>query len=216
MKKQLMIAILLLGTVYFAHSQKMIDKMIEPNGQKVDMKLSFAGDIIIESWKNDYIELQVSVDINDNSYNDFYSININKNSNKIKIEEDVDFEGIKKEIGTKNLCNFNTEINYTIKVPENLKFDLETISGNIELIGCQGEMDIHSISGFVDYSIPQKHKAKIDLSTVTGDVYSNVKFDRALPKEISWVGTNHEVSLNGGDVPVELKTVSGDIFIRKY
>lgn len=31
---------------------------------------------------------------------------------------------------------------------------------------------------------------------------------------ISWIGTNHALSLNGGDVDVELKTVSGDIYLR--
>ena len=203
-----------MATVIFAHSQKIIDKKVEVDGQKVEMKLSFADDIIVEAWNNNYIELHVTVDINDNSYNDYYSLNVDESKGKIKIIEEVDFDGIKKEKGTKNLCNFNTDLNYTLKVPKNLKFDLETISGEIELISCLGEMTINSISGFIDYSIPQSHKAYIDLSTVTGDVYSNVKFDKKLPKKISWVGTNHELSLNGGDVDVELKTVSGDIYLR--
>ncbi|MBK6284188.1 MAG: DUF4097 family beta strand repeat protein [Draconibacterium sp.] len=97
-----------------------------------------------------------------------------------------------------------------------MNFSVNTISGEVELIGCEGEMAVNSVSGFIDYSIPEKLQAKIDLSTVTGDVYSNVKFDNADSKEISWVGTKRELTLNGGNKDVELKTVSGDIFLRKY
>jgi len=53
------------------------------------------------------------------------------------------------------------------------------------------------------------------LSTVTGDVYSDVKFDKSASKEISWVGTKRDLTLNGGTLPVKLETVSGDIYLRK-
>lgn len=32
---------------------------------------------------------------------------------------------------------------------------------------------------------------------------------------MTWVGTKRALSLNGGTLPVELKTISGDIFLRK-
>jgi len=216
MNKLILTIAVLLGTLTLAHSQKTIDQKIDSNNQETEMKFSFADDIILEAWNKNYIELQVKVNIDDNNYNDYYSLEINERSNKIEIIEKVDFEGIKKLKGKKELCNFNTNINYTLKVPGNLKIKLETISGEIELVGCQGEMSIKSISGFIDYSIPQSHKAKIELSTVTGEVYSNVKFDKKVPDKISWVGTNHELSLNGGNTQVDLKTVSGDIYLRKF
>ncbi len=216
MKRLLLISAIILGAVTLAFSQKIIDKQIEVDGKRTEMKLSFADNIKIEVWNNNYIGFHATANIDDNMYNDFYNLNINEKSDKIEIVEDVDFDGIKKKTGEKNLCNFNTEINYTIKVPKNLNFSVNTISGEVELIGCEGEMTVNSVSGFIDYSIPEKLKAKIDLSTVTGDVYSNVKFDDADSKEISWVGTKRELTLNGGNTDVELKTVSGDIFLRKY
>jgi DUF4097 and DUF4098 domain-containing protein YvlB len=216
MNKFLLTTAIILGTVTLAFSQKIIDKQIEVDGKKTEMKLSFADNIKIEVWNNNYIGFHATANINDNKYNDFYNLNINEKPGKIEIVEDVDFDGIKKKTGEKNLCNFNTEINYTIKVPKNLNFSVNTISGEVELIGCEGEMAVNSVSGFIDYSIPEKLKAKIDLSTVTGEVYSNVKFDNADSKEISWVGTKRELTLNGGNKDVELKTVSGDIFLRKY
>ena len=216
MKKLVVIISILLSASLFAGAQKIINESVDVDGQKVKMEFDFADNITIEAWKKNAVELEVSVNIDDNNYNDYYNLEIKKSSGFIKFEEEVDFEGIKKAMGVKNLCNFNTDLIYTLKVPEDLEFDLNTISGEIELIGCKGEMDINTVSGFIDYSIPQSHKAMIDLSTVTGDVYSNVKFDNTkLPEAISWVGTNRQLSLNGGNTGVELKTVSGDIYLRE-
>ena len=205
-----------MGSGVVAFSQKIIDKKIEVDEKKTEMKLSFADNIKIESWNNNYIDFHATANIDDNQYNDFYALNVNDKPGNIEIEEAVDFDGVKKKMGVKSLYNFDTEINYTIKVPQNLNFSINTISGKIELVGCEGEMNINSVSGFIDYSIPEKHQAKIDLSTVTGDVYSNVKFDNPASKEISWVGTKRKLTLNGGNKDVKLKTVSGDIYLRKF
>ena len=216
MKRFILTLAIFLGAVAIVFSQKIIDKQIEVDGKRTEMKLSFAENIKIEVWNNNYIGFHATANIDENRYNDFYNLNINEKPGKIEIVEDVDFDGIKKKTGEKNLCNFNTEINYTIKVPKDLNFSVNTISGEVELVGCEGEMVVNSVSGFIDYSIPEKLQAKIDLSTVTGDVYSNVKFDDSDSKEISWVGTKRELTLNGGNKDVELKTVSGDIYLRKY
>ena len=216
MKRFILTLAIILGAAAIAFSQKIIDKQIEVVGKRIGMKLSFAENIKIEVWNNNYIGFHVTANIDENRYNDFYNLNISEKPGKVEIVEDVDFDGIKKKTGEKNLCNFNTEINYAIKVPKDLNFSVNTISGEVELVGCEGEMAVNSVSGFIDYSIPEKLKAKIDLSTVTGDVYSNVKFENADSKEISRVGTKRELTLNGGNKDVELKTVSGDIFLRKY
>lgn len=216
MKKIFLTTAVILVAVAVALAQKVIDKKIEVDARKAEMKLDFAENIKVEAWNNNYIGFKATANIDDNRYNDFYDLNIIEKPGKVDIVEDLDFEGIKKKIGTKNLCNFNTEINYTIQIPKGLNFSVKTISGEIELVGCEGEIAVNSVSGFIDYSIPEKHKAYIDLSTVTGDVYTNVKFDNQDSPEISWVGTNRELTLNGGNKDVDLKTVSGNIYLRKY
>lgn len=216
MKKSILILALVLGITTISFSQKTIEEKIETNGQETTMKFSFADDIILEAWNNNYIELKVIVNINYNKYNEHYKLDIDKNGGTVNIVEHVDFDKIKKLKGDNDHCNFNTDLNYSLKVPKNQKIKLETISGEVELIGCQGEMAIKSISGFIDYSVPQNHEAKINLSTVTGDVYSNVKFDENENKKISWVGTKEVLSLNGGNTGVKLETVSGDIYLRKF
>ena len=215
MKKLCLVTALLLAVTCAVSAQKAIDERIEVDGQDAKMKLSFADTIKVEAWNNDYIEFHVSADIDNNEHNDYYDLKISNKAGKIEIVEEVDFDAIKEKEGTKNLCSFETDIFYSLKVPENLNIEIETISGKIELLGCAGEMKINSISGFIDYSIPEKHQARINLSTVTGEVYSNINFDDPVSSDISWVGTKQKLTLNGGNKDVELKTVSGDIFLRK-
>ncbi len=215
MKTLILSALFILSSVSGILAQRVINEKIEVDNRETFMEFSFAQDIVLEAWAKDYIELRVEVNIDDNQYNDFYNLAIEKGGLKLKLKEDIDFEGIKKERGGSNLNNFNSDVHYSLKVPEQLKFSLKTISGEVELIGCKGAMKVHSISGFIDYTIPEAHRMKIDLSTVTGEVYSNLEFDGKTRERTQWVGTKHQLSLNGGSTEVDLETVSGDIFLRK-
>lgn len=215
MKRATLLSIFFIGIVSTAFSQKVINEKIEVDNKQTFMEFKFADNIVIVAWDKNYIELKVEVNIDDNKYNEHYKLDINKSGKTLKFVEEIDFKKIKELKGNKKNCNMNTDLHYSLKVPRELEIDLETISGEVELIGCQGQMQINSISGFIDYSIPKNHKANIDLSTISGDVYSNVKFDTKASKEISWVGTKEKLSLNGGNTGVKLKTISGDIYLRK-
>ena len=215
MKKYILTAILIVAAIAVSWSQKVITKKLDVQGKKVEMKFDFAENIRVEAWDKNTVELEVTVNIDDNRYNDYYTLNVNEHAGSADLIEKVDFDGIKKVKGQKDCCNFETKINYKLKVPANLEFNLKTISGKIELIGSVGKMSINSISGFIDYTIPAALKARINLSTVTGDVYSDVKFDNKPSKEMSWVGTKRDLTLNGGTLPVKLETVSGNIYLRK-
>ena len=215
MKKYIFTAILIVATVGVSFSQKVITKNLEVSGKKVGLKFDFADSIRIEAWNKNTVELEVSVNIDNNRFNEYYKLNENSFSGDIDLVEKIDFEAIKKIKGTGNNCNFDTKINYKLKVPANLEFNLKTISGKIELVGSVGKMSINSISGFIDYTIPTSLKARINLSTVTGDVYSDVKFDNRPSKEMSWVGTKRDLTLNSGTLPIKLETVSGNIYLRK-
>ena len=215
MKKYLLLIALAWGGISFVQAQKIITKNLDADGQKVTMKFDFADTILIEVWNKNSVELEVIVNIDDNQYNNYYSLDTNQDEDQMKMIEHIDFESIKKLKDTDKLCDFNMEINYKLKVPANLEFSLKTISGKVELVGSTGKMSVNSISGFIDYSVPVTHKALIDLATVTGNVYSNVDFDGKPSNEISWVGTKQKLCLNSGNIPVKLKTVSGDIYLRK-
>jgi len=215
MKKYILTAILIVASIVTSFSQKVITKKVDVTGKKMEMKFDFADSIRIEAWSKNTVELEVSVNIDNNRFNEYYKLNENSFSGDIDLVEKIDFESIKKIKGTGNNCNFDKMIRYKLKVPSNLEFNLKTIAGQIILEGSLGKMSVNSISGFIDYAVPASMKARINLSTVTGDVYSNLKFDKSVSKEMSWVGTKRDLTLNSGSLPIKLETVSGNIYLRK-
>jgi len=214
MKKLFVLLAIVVGMQVAAFSQKVIQKNLEAKGKNVEMKFDFADTIFIEAWNKNTLALEVSVNIDENQFNDNYSLNVNENSGNVKLEEVVDFKAIQKKKAKEN-CNINSHIIYTLKVPADLAFNLKTISGQVEIKGTTGKMDVNSISGFIDYAAPSACKAKIKISTITGNVYSNLKFDEQKDKEMKWVGSDYNLVLNGGGPEMALKTISGDIFLRK-
>lgn len=215
MGKYILAAILMVATLGTAFSQKVITKKVDVTGKKMEMKFDFADSIRIEAWNKNTVELEVSVNIDNNRFNEYYKLNENSFSGDIDLVEKIDFEAIKKIKGTGNNCNFDKMIRYRLKVPANLEFSLKTISGQVILEGSLGKMSVNSISGFIDYAVPASMKTRINLSTITGDVYSNLKFDNKPEKEAQWVGTKRQLTLNGGTQPIKLETISGNIYLRK-
>lgn len=215
MKNYILAAILMVATLGTAFSQKVITKKVDATGKKMEMKFDFADSIRIEAWNKNTVELEVSVNIDNNRFNEYYKLNENSFSGDIDLVEKIDFEGIKKVKGSGNNCNFDKMIRYKLKVPANLEFSLKTISGQVILEGSLSKMSVNSISGFIDYTIPASMKTRINLSTITGDVYSNLKFDNKPEKEAQWVGTKRNLILNGGTQPIKLETISGNIYLRK-
>ncbi len=214
MKKLIILLIIVVGQTTLAHSQKVIQKSLEAKGKTVEMKFDFADTIFIEAWNKSTLALEVSVNIDENRFNDDYTLNVSEKPGAVKLEEVVDFKAIQKKKGKDN-CNLNSHIIYTLKVPADLAFNLKTISGQVEIKGTTGKMDVNSISGFIDYAAPTACKAKIKISTITGNVYSNLKFDEQKDREMKWVGSDYNLVLNGGGPEIALKTISGDIFLRK-
>lgn len=214
MKKLTILLALVVGISAVARSQKVIQKNVEAKGKTVEMKFDFADTIFIEAWNKNTLALEVSVNIDENLYNDEYTLNVNEKPGNVSLEEKVDFKAIQKRKGKEN-CNINSHIIYTLKVPADLAFHLKTISGQVEIKGTTGKIDVNSISGFIDYAAPAACKAKINLSTISGNVYSNMKFDKQNDREMKWVGSEYNLTLNGGGPEMALKTISGDIFLRK-
>lgn len=218
MPKYILTTAIFLCFTISSFSQKVIEKNIEVNGNRVELKLDFANNIRIEAWNENYIEVKADVNIDKNTYNDNYSLDIEKGGSIVKIIENVDINAIKKakkENDDKDINSLNADINYTLKVPKKLVYSLKSITGKVEIINCIGEMNINTVSGFIDYSITAKQKASLKLSTVSGEVHSDLKLEDEQSQEISGVGTNRKLILNGGGAEINLETVSGDIYLRE-
>ncbi|UOQ97328.1 DUF4097 domain-containing protein [Hymenobacter sp. 5317J-9] len=95
-----------------------------------------------------------------------------------------------------------------------------TVSGDIQVRFApmrQGPSSISTVSGDVDVSMPSNTKSTLHLRSVSGEVYTD--FDLSLGSKgdnMQHIGGQVvDGTINGGGNSVSLKTVSGDIFVRK-
>jgi len=96
---------------------------------------------------------------------------------------------------------------------------LSTISGEINVVlnGLNKDKptSIASVSGNIDITLPAKTPADVEMSTISGSVYTD--FDLTNPKDkMQRIGGNNiKNSLNGGGAGLKISNVSGDIYLRK-
>ncbi len=95
-----------------------------------------------------------------------------------------------------------------------------TVSGDILVRFAplrQGPSSISTVSGDVDVSMPANTKATMKMRSVSGEVYTD--FDITMGRNDDSMhhigGQVVDGSVNGGGSSMSLKTVSGDIFVRK-
>ncbi|MEJ7679027.1 MAG: DUF4097 family beta strand repeat-containing protein [Segetibacter sp.] len=96
---------------------------------------------------------------------------------------------------------------------------LSTISGEINVVFSSLNKDkptsIASVSGNIDITLPAKTPADVEMSTISGSVYTD--FDLTNPKDkMQRIGGNNiKNSLNGGGADLKISNISGDIYLRK-
>lgn len=98
---------------------------------------------------------------------------------------------------------------------------LNTISGNIKVVFTEVSKDkpisIASISGDVDVTLPAKTPANLEMSTISGNMYTDFDLSADEDKDnVKRVGGNKLHSkLNGGGVELKITSISGHIYLRK-
>ncbi|WP_370088327.1 DUF4097 family beta strand repeat-containing protein [Ekhidna sp.] len=95
-----------------------------------------------------------------------------------------------------------------------------TLSSDLEVtfttLASASPSSLSSTSGDIDVTLPSSTKGTFKMSTISGGVYTGFDFDFGEDANIRRVGgQNATGKLNGGGVEVSLKTISGDIYIRK-
>ncbi len=95
-----------------------------------------------------------------------------------------------------------------------------TLSSDLEVtftsLSTTSPTSLSSTSGDIDVTIPADSKGTFKMSTISGGVYTAFDFDFGENSNIRRVGGQSATGkLNGGGAEVMLKTVSGDIYIRK-
>jgi hypothetical protein len=145
---------------------------------------------------------------------------------KIKVPENMAIE-------ISSGCERNNEVaikgmkgEIDIETCQDIKLDnvtgplvLSTISGNIDItystISTTKASSVHSVSGDVDITLPVKTATTLDLSVISGAIYSDFDFS-ASEKNLKKIGGNEtNFSLNGGGFKYSIGSISGNIYLRK-
>jgi DUF4097 and DUF4098 domain-containing protein YvlB len=196
-----------------AGAQKIVEKQVNlPANATVTLNIQIADSIRIITWNKNTAYVKTSININDNKDNEEYKVNFDNSSDRF--EMNTKLEPAKGKCDNCN-CNYKAAVYCEVYVPENTRLNVETINGNITITGNTATVHAKSISGFVDVAIPPQRKADIKLSTITGTMYSDLDLNAPDEKPRRVGGNKIAKTLNGGGEPVELQTISGDIYLRK-
>ena len=230
MKNLIIIALL---SVTALHAQRNVEvKENLSKNQDVYLDFQFAQDIKVEHGNTNEIKVKASVNIDDGEGNDAFSIKTNNSSGELKLYSDFGnyFKNKWKDKNRHN-CNSTTEINYVVIVPKNVNLKIKSISGSVSIDSFKGdlvtdlisgdvtikkydgELRLKTISGALDVTVS---KANLNAKSLTGTIYSDLEFDKNTSSK-SYNGSHNRVSkkINGGTAPLEMETISGNIYIRK-
>ena len=97
---------------------------------------------------------------------------------------------------------------------------LNTVNGKIEVDVISLNQDrpssITTVNGKIDLILPVTEKATFDLSTIHGDIYTNLDLaEKGDHENMDHISGNIHTTLNGGGVSVTMSTVNGEICLRK-
>lgn len=104
---------------------------------------------------------------------------------------------------------------------------VNTISGDVEVVFSSISQDaptsLASISGLVDVTIPASEKVTLKINTISGNVYNNLDLkpvkENAPDERAQGMTTIRQdigdFTLNGGGQKLLLKSISGNIYLRK-
>ena len=230
-------ATFILGLLFIAvisFGQKKVEENIKVKDQKkVKLDFEFAEEIKVSGWEKDEILIKVSVNINDNEDNEHFELKINEDSDKINITSDIreikeitknkivvhKSENGERTITYNNHYDIDFDIYFEVFVPKNMEVELSSITGDIFLSNLKAKLDIETISGFIDLTVKENESASIKTSTISGGIYSdhkiNLKQNNKGHEMKIIVRRSPKFNINNGGRIIDLKTISGDIYIRK-
>jgi hypothetical protein len=214
---QILLACLISLGLQQAAAQKIVEKHLDfAQRDFLALDLQIADSIRIRTWDKKEVYVKASIDINDNKDNDDYNVNFDQSGSSVLVRSKFITEHT--QVYRKNdSCNcwcggYQSKIYFDVYLPEHIPFSVKTIDGNIIITGKTDEIEANSISGFIDLALAPEHKADIRMNTITGTIYSNLALNGVEHKGSSG---NMMDEYNGGGKPINLKTISGDIFLRK-
>lgn len=114
---------------------------------------------------------------------------------------------------------------------KNGDISLQDVTGPVVLGSTSGDVDIEFssisnatpssislVSGYIDVTVPPSANVDFTLSSISGEIYTDLNLQIQGDKEgMQRLGGGRKIqgTLNGGGTEMKLKTISGDIYLRK-
>lgn len=193
-------------------AQKIVEKHMSFSGkQSVSFNIQIADSIKIVTWNKDEVYVKASINVDDNKYNDNYTMTFDESGSLLKVNAKLDLNKDRYK-SDKNCCCCKSDIYCEVYLPENAEFSVESINANLIIVGKTAHINAKTISGFIDLSLQPGKKADLNLKTISGTIYSNLALNetggKSFPVHVS-------SQINGGGDPIKLETISGDIYLRQ-
>ncbi|CAL2102657.1 conserved protein of unknown function [Tenacibaculum sp. 190130A14a] len=242
MKRFIFFIGLLLSYSTLTAQKKVTEKISASNIESVFVNVKFAEKIEVKNWSRNEISVEALVNINDNQDNDTFSLKGQASNSQYEVTSDYGnlFKRYKKKTtGTSkgkksksyNYCDQHNDIkiNYTVYVPNGIALKVKSISGDVDALSYDGKLTLDLISGNVTV---KKHSKKMNLKTISGDidlvvtdakfkaetltgtVYSDLDIEFNKNKR-NVVGSKIYGTVKNGIASLNLKTISGNIYLRK-
>ncbi len=221
MKK--IIVILLFGTMASSstYAQRLVAEQLPINGAKsLELDFKFASIIKIIASNDNEVRVNVSVDINNNEDNEVFELKSERNGNVLRFYTLTEkWKQIQMQKWRDCHCGYESVINFEIYMPVNLSLEINTINGDIDLpiFPEQNNLYIKTINGFIDLPLEASKNIDIKVSTLNGEIYSDLEFQFPEGKKglRQVVGKTLRGRLNNGGNQWIMDTINGDVFLRK-
>jgi lia operon protein LiaG len=174
---------------------------------------------------NTGIGLNVEKNGNDIRVTSLSPITNHEGSYKIKVPENMSLR-IKSDCAHNNSVDIqNMKNELEVNVCQSIK--LRNVAGPLELSNISGDIDvvfgtistkpisIAAISGEIDITLPSKTPANLEMTTVSGNMFSDFDFnaDKSDMRRVG--GGTINAKLNGGGTDLKITNISGNIYLRK-
>ncbi|NVO29942.1 DUF4097 family beta strand repeat-containing protein [Hymenobacter lapidiphilus] len=229
---------LLLAVVPGVRAQKTMDKAAAvAAGQVVVLDLKYATTIRLRPALDNQLRLRATVSINQNRLNDALQLDLREAPDAITVTAALDKQVLAQaqpgdcptdapgtsyygswtdgRDGQGNRAAVCATIAYDITLPANATLRLNTINGNVDVVGLTGPLELKSISGFVDVSWPAGRGAEVAFKSISGEVFTDQDVAFSNRKENPLVGYEVRGTLAGGGPRIRLESISGDVFFRR-
>jgi len=195
------------------------ETMAVTSQERVDLDFAFADNIIFKTWDKKEVTVEVSVEINSGEDNDIFTLKTDQTASTLYFEMDQDMwkKLSKKKDGKWENCSYTSTINYTVYLPKRLEVTANTISGDYEFEYFGQSMELETISGAIDMTVPGNEGLDFEAKTISGEVYSDIDIEFPNGKDglRQIVGQDFEGRINRGGLRSKFKTISGNIYLRK-